>query len=262
MPALPVAAGARQEGVFPNSLAATSAIPGTREKPTGAPKKTGRHASGANTRARRGEESQALQKHVCVLEDMVRHLEHKILVLTQESARTTCAHAEIKAMLEDRINSLTADVVAAVHRATVAELASRIPSATVRPTNDTAPKKLPENQKLKSIKEMPAKKPCRIKRYGPKAVKTAVQPAAARRLVTVTGKKTTPSSSRAPIQTCKGNISGSKTMKKLKAPQVATPVSPRATAGGVGRVDGAAHWDWGPNDAAPTRDDEPSVYYV
>ena len=53
-------------------------------------------------------------------------------------------------------------------------------------------------------------------------------------------------------------------MKKLKAPQVATPVSPGATEGGVGRlgVDGAAHWDWGPNDVAPTRDNEPAVYYV
>ena len=51
-------------------------------------------------------------------------------------------------------------------------------------------------------------------------------------------------------------------MKKLKAPQVATPVSPEATEGAVGRVDGAAHLDWGPNYAAPTHDDEPSVYYM
>ena len=260
MPAFPVAgAGARQEGIFPNS-AATSAI--HREKPAGAPKGTGRHASGAKTRARRGEESEALKRRVSELEEAVRHLEHKIIVLTQESARKTCAHDEIKAKLEDRINSLTADVVAAIGRATVAELtASQIPYVTLRPTNDTAPKKLPENQRLKSTKEVPAKKPCRINRYGPKAVKFAIT-AAARHPVTVTGKKTTASSSRAPIQTCRRNISGSKTMKKLRAPQVAAPVSPEATEGGVGRVDGAAHWDWGPNYAAPTLDDEPSVYYV
>lgn len=32
--------------------------------------------------------------------------------------------------------------------------------------------------------------------------------------------------------------------------------------GGVGRVDGAAHWDWGTNVTVSTRDNEPSVYYM
>ena len=110
-------------------------------------------------------------------------------------ARTTsrCAHDGIKAELADRINSLMADVVEANDRATVAQLNARpTPPAKIRPTNDTAPKKLPENQKLESTKKMPAKKPCMIKRYGPKAVKAAVQvrPAIARHPVTATGTKT------------------------------------------------------------------------
>ena len=55
-----------------------------------------------------------------------------------------------------------------------------------------------------------------------------------------------------------GKISSSKTMEKIKALQVATHVSPGATEGGVGRVDGATHRGY----ATPTLDGEPSLYYV
>lgn len=115
--------------------------------------------------------------------------------------------------------------------------------------------------KSEATKEMPANKLRKDQEVWPEGIKTAtrIRPAVAQHPVTATGKKTAASLSCAPIQTCKGTASGSKTMKKPKAPPVATPVSPGATEGGVGRVDVAAHWDWGSTDMALAHDDEPAV---
>ena len=171
----------------------------------------------------------------------------------QENSRTIFTLVATKTRLEDRVTNLVADLAAAMDRTSTAELAlaearltatptsACVPSPTATPatkSEDTSQLVLPKEstiQRLKLFKEKVKKQPSKIKEYGPKAVKTALP---TRLVLTKTSMAK----------------SGSKTMKKLKAPSspsLRLPVSPIPTDDGEGREydDVAAlQTDWGPED--------------